>query len=65
MTSQVIALRKNIKFFHHKKTDLLSVDLAQLIDYLHEDMQANDGHPEVQTYIQLLLRQLEYVGVPS
>ena len=59
----VTALRKKLRIKQDPRTDVLSLDLAQLIDYLHEDMKANMDHPDVQKYIQLLLRQLELVGV--
>lgn len=61
----VTVTRKRLTFIQDKRTELISVEMGKLIDSLHEDMHANAAHPDVQGYIQLLLRQLEYVGMSS
>lgn len=64
-SKEVTVTRKRLTFTQDKRTDLVSVELGRLIDSLHEDMHANAAHPAVQRYIQLLLQQLELVGVPT
>lgn len=58
-------LRKQLHFSKSWRTEIVSVDVAQLVDSLYADMVADGQDPEVQRYIQLLMQQLEYVGVPS